>query len=82
MGKVKVEQDKVGLVLFGRGDRGVGVLGHGHDAITRVVLDEIFEGHRKLTVIFDDEDIEHATPPDVLNRISPRKIRDLDGCAH
>ena len=33
-------------------------------------------------VIFDDEDIEHATTPDVLNRISPRKIRDLDGCAH
>ena len=60
MRQVKVEQDEVGLKLLGRRDRAVGILGHRHDAIARIVLHQIFERHRQLAVVLDNEDIEHS----------------------
>ena len=42
-GEVKVEQDEVGIMLLGRGDRAFGIVGDRDDAIARIVLDQIFE---------------------------------------
>ena len=57
--EVKVEQDQVGIMLFGRGDCAIRILGDGHDAIARIVLDQIFQRRRQLRVVFDDENSKH-----------------------
>ena len=56
---MQVEQDEVGLMLFGCGNGAIGVLRHRDNAIARIVLDQIFERHRQLAVVLDDEDVEH-----------------------
>ena len=68
-------------MLLGGGDRALGIFGDRHDAIARIVLDQIFERHRQLAVIFDDEDIEHPRAFPDRRGNSPRKIRDLDAGA-
>ena len=67
--EMEVEQDEVGLMLLGRGDRAVGILGHGHHAIARIVLDQIFERRRQLAIVFDDQDLEHPRASPILTEI-------------
>jgi hypothetical protein len=48
-------------VLFSGGNGALGVLRDGHDAIARIVLDQIFERDRQLAVVLDNEDVEHPS---------------------
>jgi hypothetical protein len=52
---VKVQQDEIGIMLFGRQDGGVGIVRRSHYPIARIVFDQIFERCRQLAVIFDDK---------------------------
>ncbi len=40
--EMKVEKDQIGIMLFGRRNGRVGILGGGDNSIARIVLDEIF----------------------------------------
>jgi hypothetical protein len=54
MGQVKIEKHEVGIVLFCRGDRRIGIVRGRYNAIARIVLDQIFERDRQLGIVFDD----------------------------
>ena len=57
--QMEIEQDEVGVMLLGRGDRAVGIVGDRDHAVARIVLDQIFERCRQLRVVFDDQDPKH-----------------------
>src|SRR5438105_4265477 len=71
MGEMKIEEDEVRVAGFSGGDGTVGIFGHRHDTITRIVLDQIFERYRQLAVIFDDQDFEHSATLPTLMRNPP-----------
>ena len=43
VGQMKIEEHQIGIVFLRGGDGGFGVVGHRHDAVARIVLDQIFE---------------------------------------
>ena len=72
MGEMQVEQDEIGIMLFGRGDGAVGVLRGRDHAIARIVLDQIFECRRQLQIVFDDQNPEHPRAlPDTHRKFPP-----------
>ena len=70
---MQIEENEVRLVRFDCSDGPVRILGHGDDAVTRVVLDKIFERDRQLAVVFDDEDLEHPRASRHFAEIPPGK---------
>jgi hypothetical protein len=54
MREVKIEQDKVRIMLLGRCDRAFGIVGSRDHAVARIVLDQIFQRRRQLQIVFDD----------------------------
>ena len=71
--EMEVEQDEVGIMLLGGGDRAVGVVGDRHDPVARIVLDQIFERRRQLRIVFDDQDPEHPRASPTLTEIPAGK---------
>ena len=61
--EMQIEQDEVGITLFGCGNGPVGIGGGCDDPIARIVLDEIFERFRQLLVVLDHQDPEHRESP-------------------
>src|SRR4029077_19825285 len=74
VGEMKVQQDQIRLILLGGGDSAFGILGHRHNAITRIVLDQIFERDGQLTVVLDNEDIEHSRPLPTLRNSLKKSV--------
>src|SRR5438045_8751864 len=73
---MEIEENEVRVAGFSGRDAALGVIGNSHDTVARIVLDEIFERHRQLAIVLDDQYLEHprASP---TTRKSPREIRDL-----
>ena len=61
--EMQVEQDEVGIRVFGCGNGTVGIGGRSHDPVARIVLDQIFERFRQLLVVLDHQDPEHRESP-------------------
>jgi hypothetical protein len=74
VGEVQVEEDEVGVVFLGRGDRAFGIVGGRDHAVARIVLDQIFERRRQLEIVFDHKDSKHprASPARTEENL-PRK---------
>ena len=77
VGQMEVEQHQVRIVLLGRGDRAFGILGDRDDPVAGIVLDQIFDGFRKLQIILDDQDPEHPPSLPKPRGNSSRKFRHL-----
>ena len=60
---MKIDEREVRIVIFGRRDRIVRVVGNGNDPVSRIILDEIFQSCRELRIIFDNLYLEHRVPP-------------------
>jgi hypothetical protein len=73
MGQMKIEQHEVRLMKFGRRNRAIGIFGHRDYAVARIVFDQILESYGKLTVVFDDEDLEHPRASRNSAEIPPGK---------
>jgi hypothetical protein len=73
---MEIEQGEIRLVLLGGGDSAIGIFGHRHHAVARIVLDQIFERDRQLGIVFYDKDSEHPrASPEAAEKALPCSAR-------